>query len=147
MATTNPYDRRVPADNARGMEDLYCDAGPYDVHADGKRAYPGFSLARLEELLRDEFARGFNCGEGTMERHIEESILPDVKRKVWEQGHAAGVEDGAADLFAERARCAALTSVVADIERYLPPVGEGQRLAFIEAIRGRLDALSAEQVA
>ncbi len=87
MAIANPYDRR--ARPARTDSMLCIEGGPYDTVEDGRRAYPGFSLTRLEELLRDEFARGFNCGEGTHERVMEEA-LPDIKRKVWEEGRAAG---------------------------------------------------------
>jgi hypothetical protein len=98
MATTNPYDRREEAkrQRARGVE--YVDVGDYsgDVLADGRRAYPGFTLGKLEELLRDEFARGFNAGEGTLERRVEEEILPRVKRQVWDEGRAAGMDDGEA---------------------------------------------------
>lgn len=90
MPTTNPHERRDrPAEN-NYMELV---RGPYDVLEDGKRAYPGFSLARLEELLRDEFARGFNCGEGTMERRVEENLLPNVRRREWDAGYAAGRRD------------------------------------------------------
>jgi hypothetical protein len=80
----------------------YVDVDGYsgDILADGRRAYPGFTLAKLEELLRDEFARGFNAGEGTMERRVEEEILPRVKRQVWDEGHAAGMDDGETEVLA-----------------------------------------------
>lgn len=92
--TANPYDRRE-IEKRRGEVAGYMDVGLVpDILDDGRRAYPGFGLERLEMLLRDEFARGFNSGEGTMERRVEEEILPRVKRQVWDQGHAAGYSDG-----------------------------------------------------
>lgn len=107
MATSNPYDRR---DRPRPVMDPFAIGGPidlgpnepYDLLADGRRAYPGFTVARLEELLRDEFARGFNCGEGTLEQQMDER-LPEIRRKIWEEGHAAGILEGRAALLAELA--------------------------------------------
>jgi hypothetical protein len=99
MATTNPYDRREEAKRQRERGMGYVDGYSGDILADGRRAYPGFTLGKLEELLRDEFARGWNAGEGTMERRVEEEILPRVKRQVWDEGRAAGMDDGEAEVL------------------------------------------------
>jgi hypothetical protein len=107
MATVNPYDRREQekrrreARERREAEGLVDVSGGYhfDLLADGRAAYPGFTLGKLEELLRDEYARGYNCGEGTLERKTEEEILPRVRRQVWAEGHATGHGDGQHDLL------------------------------------------------
>jgi hypothetical protein len=101
MATTNPYDRREDAKRQRERGMGYVDVDGYsgDLLADGRRAYPGFTLAKLEELLRDEYARGYNCGEGTMERRVEGEILPRVKRQVWDEGRAAGLDEGESEVL------------------------------------------------
>lgn len=98
---TNPYDRREEPTRRtrRGSPGELVDVGAayhFDQLADGRAAYPGFTLGKLEEVLRDEFARGFNAGEGTMERKLEEEILPRAQRRVWDEGHAAGMDDGEA---------------------------------------------------
>jgi hypothetical protein len=106
MATANPYDRRE-SEKRRIRQDFgqvvdvggYAPFDPFDLLADGRRAYPGFSLGRLEELLRDEFARGFNAGEGTMERKTEEEILPRVRRQVWDEGRAAGLDTAESEVL------------------------------------------------
>lgn len=104
MATANPYDRREiekrRRDRGQGLVDV-SEGYHFEPLADGRRAYPGFTVARLEELMRDEFARGFNAGEGSMEREHEEKILPRVQRQVWDQGHAAGHADGRNELVEE----------------------------------------------
>jgi hypothetical protein len=94
----NPYDRREDA-KRRGHaihgEMASVDLGyAGSILDDGRRAYQGFSLSRLEELLRDEFARGFNAGEGTLEHRLEEELLPRAKRLAWDEGHAAGQTEG-----------------------------------------------------
>lgn len=108
--TANPYDRREPR-KSRGRHDFPL-AGetvalggyyPPDLLANGRRAYPGFTLGRLEELLRDEFARGWNAGEGTLEHKLEEQYLPRARRLAWDEGHAAGHNDGWAELVAHLA--------------------------------------------
>lgn len=102
VPTQNPYDRREPrrSDQAiHGDNMMSLGYAGSDILDDGRRAYQGFSLYRLEELLRDEFARGYNAGEGTMERKLEEEILPRAKRTVWAEGHEAGCETGRAHLL------------------------------------------------
>jgi hypothetical protein len=97
MAKTspNPYDRRAPkAIRDRFGEEVMLNGGSFDLLADGRRAYPGFGLDRLQDLLRDEFARGYNAGEGTFERMTEEETLPRVRRQVWAEGRASGHGDG-----------------------------------------------------
>lgn len=99
--TENPYDRRKQPKRNVGAHDEFVDLGYAPVHIldDGRRAYPGLTLERLAEWMRDEFARGWNAGEGTMERKTEEEILPKVKRHVWLEGHIAGWKDGRVELL------------------------------------------------
>lgn len=99
--TPNPYDRREPSDRLR-RTDLGAGEAMMPMLSsildDGRRAYPGFGLARLEEVMRDEYARGFNAGEAAEERRMEQR-LPEIKRRVWDEGCAAGELAGRADLL------------------------------------------------
>lgn len=109
MANGNPHDRRDRPRRGRllGTPGEYSEevdigpAMPYELLTDGRQAYPGFGLARLEELLRDEYARGFNCGEGTMERRLEEEILPKARREAWDEGAREGHRGGRAEMERE----------------------------------------------
>lgn len=103
-STPNPYDRRAegprrPPTAAEAREFDLGRPAHFDIYADGKAAYQGFGLARLEELLRDEFARGFNSGEATLERKLDEEIMPRARRLTWNEGHGAGYADGQAALL------------------------------------------------
>lgn len=100
MASENPYDRRRERASVLRIGEVNL-GETYNILDDGRRAYPGFGLARLEEVMRDEYARGYNCGEGTMERRMDEEILPGVRRRTWDEGRAAGLEDGREKLLGD----------------------------------------------